>query len=336
MARVTLPAHATRSPQDRHLDSDHRGRYSSSLVAGLAMLRCFTGEHPVRGVADMSDEVGFARSTACRYAVTLVALGHLEQTTSRKYRLSARGANVGLCLLNSMTVRNAAREHLRHLRDRIGHTVGLGTLAGSEVLCIDQLRGSRKGQYAIDVVMGPGTRQPVYCTAAGQALLALVPAAGQREVIVNLTLRQVAPSTLASAKALRVESARIAAAGGVAVEDEELVAGRRGRSLPPCLIATVGRSRRSRSLFRRRRTSSASWWSTSAPLSGKRLGESARPWVTNRCLRSVNISRPNPLYRSSSRATQVEQVVRAVKPSRAPGFAEMITTVSAAPSGRTR
>ena len=191
------------------------------------MLRCFTGEHPVRGIADMSDEIGFARATACRYAATLVQLGYLEQTTSRKYRLSARGANVGLCLLNSMRVRNAAREHLRHLRNRIGHTVSLGMLAGSEVLYIDQLRGSRLGQYAIDVVMGPGTRQPAYCTAAGKALLALLPAAEQREVVVNLRPEQLAPTTFTSKKALRRELARIAAPGSVVVENEELLAGRR-------------------------------------------------------------------------------------------------------------
>ncbi len=110
---------------------------------------------------------------------------------------------------------------------QVAVTVSLGMLAGSEVLYIDELRESRRGQYAIDVVMGPGTRQPVYCIAAGKALLARLPAAGQREVIVNLTLRQVTPSTLTSTKAFRVELARIAAAGGVAIDDEESLAGRR-------------------------------------------------------------------------------------------------------------
>ena len=229
---MTLPALATRSPLDRHLDPDHPGRYSSSLVAGLAMLRCFTAEHPVRGVADMSDEIGFGRSTACRYAATLVELGYLEQTMSRKYRLSARGANVGVCLLNSMTVRNVAREHLRHLRNRIGHTVSLGILAGAEVFYIDQWRGSRRGQYAIDLVMGPGTRRPVYCATAGKALLARLPEAEQLEVMTELTLRRHASRTLTSTKALRAELSRIAAAGGVAVEDEELHAGR-------CALATT-------------------------------------------------------------------------------------------------
>ena len=38
------------------LDPEHPGRFSSSLVAGLAMLTCFTAEHPVRGIADMAAE----------------------------------------------------------------------------------------------------------------------------------------------------------------------------------------------------------------------------------------------------------------------------------------
>jgi hypothetical protein len=38
------------------LDPEHPGRFSSSLVAGLAMLTCFNAEHPERGIADMAAE----------------------------------------------------------------------------------------------------------------------------------------------------------------------------------------------------------------------------------------------------------------------------------------
>lgn len=72
------------------LDPENPGKFSSSLVAGLAMLTCFTPEHPVRGIADMADELDLGRSTTHRYATTLVTLGYLEQDPSRKYRLSPR------------------------------------------------------------------------------------------------------------------------------------------------------------------------------------------------------------------------------------------------------
>jgi IclR family pca regulon transcriptional regulator len=210
------------------LDPEHPGRFSSSLCAGLAMLTCFTAEHPVRGIADMADALDLGRSTTHRYATTLVTLGYLEQGPSRKYRLASRVSDFGLSLLASMEVRRQAREHLRELRALTGRTVGLAMLDGDEVAYIDRWQGSRRGQYAIDLGVGLGSRLPVYCSAAGKALLARLPEAEQRVRIGRLRLMRRAPGTITTKAALRAELARIVAAdGGLAVEDRERLAGRR-------------------------------------------------------------------------------------------------------------
>jgi IclR family transcriptional regulator, pca regulon regulatory protein len=209
------------------LDPEHPGRFSSSLVAGLAMLTCFTAEHPVRGIADMAEELDLGRSTTHRYATTLVTLGYLEQGPSRKYRLSSRVSDFGLSLLDSMVVRRVAREHLRELRARTGRTASLGVLGGTEVAYIDRWQGSRQGQYAVDAGIGLGTRLPIHCTAAGKALLARLPEAEQRNLISQLRLARRGPKTITTKTALRAELERVLAGQGVAVEDEELLAGRR-------------------------------------------------------------------------------------------------------------
>ncbi len=209
------------------LDPEHPGRFSSSLCAGLAMLTCFTAEHPVRGIADMADELDLGRSTTHRYATTLVTLGYLEQGPSRKYRLSSRVSDFGLSLLDSMVVRRVAREHLRELRARTGRTASLGVLGETEVAYIDRWQGARQGQYAVDAGIGLGTRLPAYCTAAGKALLARLPEAEQREEIAKLRLTKRGPKTITTKTALRAELERILAGGGVVEEDEELLAGRR-------------------------------------------------------------------------------------------------------------
>jgi IclR family transcriptional regulator, pca regulon regulatory protein len=214
------------------LDPEHPGRFSSSLCAGLAMLTCFTAEHPVRGIADMAEELDLGRSTTHRYATTLVTLGYLEQGPSRKYRLSSRVSDFGLSLLDSMVVRRVAREHLRELRARTGRTASLGVLGDTEVAYIDRWQGSRQGQYAVDVGIGLGTRLPVHCTAAGKALLARLPEAEQRGLIGKLRLPRRGPKTITTKTALRTELERVLAQGGVAVEDEELLAGR-------CAVAAV-------------------------------------------------------------------------------------------------
>jgi DNA-binding IclR family transcriptional regulator len=209
------------------LDPERPGKFSSSLVAGLAMLTCFSPEHPVRGIADMADELELGRSTTHRYATTLVTLGYLEQGPSRKYRLSARVSDLGLSLLDSMALRSAAREPLRELRAQTGHSASLWVLFGTEIVCVDRWQGSRQGQYAVDVGIGLGVRRPVHCTAAGKALLARLPAAEQQELIAKLRLARCTPKTIVTKTALRAELERILAEDGVAAEDEELSAGRR-------------------------------------------------------------------------------------------------------------
>ena len=72
---------------------------------------CFTSERPVLGIADMAEDLTWGRSTTHRYATTLATLGYLQQSPSRKYRLSSsRVADVGLSLLDSMAIRKVARE----------------------------------------------------------------------------------------------------------------------------------------------------------------------------------------------------------------------------------
>jgi IclR family transcriptional regulator, KDG regulon repressor len=191
------------------------------------MLTCFTPEHPVRGIADMAEELDLGRSTTHRYATTLVTLGYLEQGPSRKYRLAPHVADVGLSALDSMSIRQAAGDPLRELRARTGRTASLGVLSGTEVAYIDRRRGSSQGQYAVDKGIGLGTRLPVHCTAAGKALLARLPAAEQQQLITDLPLTRHTAKTIVTKTALHAEFARIVAEGGVAIEDEECSAGRR-------------------------------------------------------------------------------------------------------------
>ncbi len=209
------------------LDPENPGKFSSSLVAGLPMLRCFTPEHPVRGIAEMADALEQNRSTTHRYASTLVALGYLEQGPSRKYRLSSRVWDIGVAMLDSMPIRQVAHKPLRELRARTGHTASLAVLADTEVAYIDRWQGVRQGQYKVDEGIGLSTRLPVHCTAAGKALLARLPAAEQQALLTELRLTRRMPKAIVTKTSLGAELERIVAENGVAVEDEELSAGRR-------------------------------------------------------------------------------------------------------------
>ena len=213
------------------LEEERRGRYSSSLQAGLAILTCFSAQKPVLGIANLAEELNMSRSTTHRYASTLVALGYLEQDHARRYRLAPRVADVGMSVLDSMALRGKAREDLRELREQTGRTASLSVLDGVEVRYVDRLRGWRRGQHLVDFDLGVGARLPAYCTAMGKVLLAGLPEREREQRIGELELARRGPKTIITKRALRAELERVREEG-MAVGDEEMGPGVRTIAAP--------------------------------------------------------------------------------------------------------
>jgi IclR family transcriptional regulator, pca regulon regulatory protein len=199
-------------------------RYSQSLERGLAILRCFTPERPVLGIADIADELGMSRSTTHRYVITLVALGYLEQGASRKYRLGLGVTDLGMSALNSTGLREHAHPYLEELRQQSTYTTSLAVLDETDILYIDRVRSFRRKQSLLDLDLQAGSRLPAYCTAMGKLLLANLPATEQRELIASMKLTKHGPHMVKSKKALSEELDKILAEG-FAVNDQELAAG---------------------------------------------------------------------------------------------------------------
>jgi IclR family transcriptional regulator, pca regulon regulatory protein len=226
-------------------------RYSQSLERGLAVLCCFNPKRPVLGIADMADHLGIHRSTTHRYVTTLLQLGYLEQTSSRKYRLGLRVNDLGMAAVDShglrqpayalpaelrqldlgatawdsRGLRRPAHIYLAELRQQTTYAVGLGIIDATDVLYMDRVPSCRYGQSEINLSLHTGSRTPVYCTSMGKLLLANLPPSKQRELITQLTLTRHGPHTLTSKKALRAELAEIIVAG-FAMDDQELAADR--------------------------------------------------------------------------------------------------------------
>lgn len=79
------PARQALSARYRELQDNRR--LSRSLLAGLLVLSCFSGEGPDLGIKDISEQLDLNTSTVHRYVVTLVAAGLLERDPeTRRYR----------------------------------------------------------------------------------------------------------------------------------------------------------------------------------------------------------------------------------------------------------
>jgi IclR family transcriptional regulator, pca regulon regulatory protein len=209
---------------------DNDGRYSLSLGHGLAILASFSAEHPTLGIADMASVLSMSRSTTHRYAATLAQLGYLEQNSSRRYRLTPRCADVGLAALGSMALHECSRPFLHELRRETGWTVSLAILDGAEAMLLERLRGWR-GLHEIDLRLGASARLPVHCTAMGKVLIAGLPDAELRELLIALTIKRHGPNCITGKRALRAELQRVREQG-FALDDEELIDGLRSIAVP--------------------------------------------------------------------------------------------------------
>jgi IclR family pca regulon transcriptional regulator len=182
-------------------------QFSKSLAKGLAVLVCFSPERPTLSVSDISEALGMTRSTAHRYASTLVALGYLQKDEQRRYELAARVSDLGRSALGATPLRAQARLELERLRSDTG-TVGLAVLDGTANLYVDRLPSHHTALYDVDLPVGAGSRVPADRTALGKVLLEQVRAAE------------------------------------VAIEDEELVAGLRSIAAPvydgDVVVAAIG------------------------------------------------------------------------------------------------
>ncbi|HTU79392.1 MAG TPA: IclR family transcriptional regulator [Solirubrobacteraceae bacterium] len=206
------------------LPSLREAKYSQSLERGLAVLGCFTPKRPLLGIAELADELGMSRSTTHRYAITLVALGYLEQDASRKYRLGLRVTDLGMAALGATGLREHAHPYLQELRDRTSYTTSLGVLEGAEVVYVDRLRSYRRAQAKLDLDLRPGSRVPAHCTAMGKLLIANLHEPELRDLLSNARLTRRAANTITSKAKLREQLDEIRELG-FAASDQELAPG---------------------------------------------------------------------------------------------------------------
>lgn len=193
---------------------------SRPLERGLAILSCFDSEHGVRSLADIADEIGMTCPLTHTYLRVLVELGYLRQDSERRYLLGSH-----LHGISSATGTTSLREHaypyLQDLHEQTGLSTGLSVLDGEEIIYLERVGPSTAGWCGEELQLGPGSRLPAYCTAAGKLLMAHLPERERDAVIGQITLTRHGPSSSERRGTLLSELGEIVE-DGLAINDEEL------------------------------------------------------------------------------------------------------------------
>ncbi|WP_257167436.1 IclR family transcriptional regulator [Bradyrhizobium sp. SRS-191] len=165
------------------MDEDNKAAKSvvQSLAKGFQVLNAFTSEEPELVLADVARRTGLDKGTTFRLLNTLVMLGYVEKVgDSRRFRLTLKCLDLGFNAIARSELRDQARPILRSLVGEMNEAASLAVLDGSDIVYVERIQA---GLVRLGVDVRIGSRAPVYSTAVGQALLALLPVETQIEVL---------------------------------------------------------------------------------------------------------------------------------------------------------
>lgn len=161
---------------------DRGQRGGSPVVTVIHVLRCFTVEHPLRGVSEIADQVGLHKSSVSRLLSTLEEERLVERDeSSRKYRLGMGLIGIAGPLLAALDVRRIAYPVLEELCRQTGETAALTIWDGTASTCVEQIPSRQRIKHTSPM----GTRYATPMSATVQVFLARQPEAAARELWVR-------------------------------------------------------------------------------------------------------------------------------------------------------
>ena len=95
-----------------------RTDFVQSLDRGLAVIRCFSSEHPSLTLSEVAERTGLTRAAARRFLLTLQELGYVG-SSGRQFSLRPRVLALGYAYLSSFSVAQIAQPHLEDLAEEL-------------------------------------------------------------------------------------------------------------------------------------------------------------------------------------------------------------------------
>ena len=203
-----------------------RTDFVQSLDRGLAVIRCFSSEHPSLTLSEVAERTGLTRAAARRFLLTLQELGYVG-SSGRQFSLRPRVLALGYAYLSSFSVSQIAQPHLEDLAEELHESCSVSVLDGDDLVYVARASANRIMTIALTV----GTRLPAYPTSMGRILLAHLPEQELDAYLRRTTMRKLTEQTITDEGRLREVLAEARSRGWAAV-DQELEAGVRSIAVP--------------------------------------------------------------------------------------------------------
>jgi len=142
------------------------------VFKALRVLQCLGEERRKMTLTEICHRVRLPKTTVFRYLYTLRECGFVAYDSNTDlYWLGLRLFELAQSVDEQLQIREIALPFMRQLRDRFNETVNLGMLDGQEVVYIEMI----ESRHSLRMQARLGSRDPVYSTSLGKAILAFTP-----------------------------------------------------------------------------------------------------------------------------------------------------------------
>lgn len=189
----------------------------SSTVAkaiGIVDILASRGESGI-SLVELSALIEMPKSSTHRYLSTLQELGLAERKDGDRYCLGTKVIELAGSFLTRSDLRNESQAIMEELAEKTGETVHLAVPSGTDIVYIAKI----ESRYALTMSSHIGSRQPMYCTSLGKAILAFSKPKQVRTILAG-ELQARTPHTITSIEALRAELVTVRSQG-FALDQEE-------------------------------------------------------------------------------------------------------------------
>jgi IclR family pca regulon transcriptional regulator len=169
-------------PRTRKRAYSPGGETLRTLARGLALLECFTPQHPTLSHSEIVAATRLPQATVARFLKTLKCLGYLSQSEDRRYQLTIRALRLTQPSLHGLALPSWLFSQLERLAQRTGELWEVGVLDGQDIVTVSFGGGS---MYRGDMPLG--VRVPAFTGAA--AVLAFSPRTDQERFMCEAAAR---------------------------------------------------------------------------------------------------------------------------------------------------
>lgn len=204
------------------------GSATSAVTRAMAILEWIAGRERPVSLAEVMEACELPKSTVHRTLLSLERQRLLQrEPDGKRYTVGPRLSAMALEVLRNSPQKGARHAILQGLVDEVGETCNFTMLDGNEVVYLDRV----EAKWPLRLVLQPGSRVPLHCTASGKLFLSLMPLEQCKRLIARAPLKRYTDNTFTNPERLLKELERIRQEG-IGTDDEEFLAGLIAVSVP--------------------------------------------------------------------------------------------------------